>query len=41
MEFVQKIADFIMYLIRTIKDLVASFTGKNEEETTGAKYEVE
>ena len=32
MEFVQKIYDFILYIINTIKGLVASLKG--EEETT-------
>ncbi len=31
MEFVQKIYDFILYIVNTIKDLVASLKG---EETT-------
>ena len=38
MEFVQQIADFIMFIINTLKDLIASFTGKEvaEEATTEA-----
>lgn len=33
MEFVQQIYDFILYIIKTIKGLVASLRG-DEEETT-------
>lgn len=42
MEFVQKIYDFILYLINTIKGLVAALKGEeepsvipDEDETTG------
>lgn len=33
MDFVQKIYDFIMYIIKTIKGLVASLKGEEEETT--------
>ena len=33
MEFVQKVYDFIIYLINTIKGLVASLKGEEEETT--------
>lgn len=38
MEFVQKIADFIMAIVRIIKELIANVSGKAvaEEPTTGA-----
>lgn len=34
MEFVDKIYEFIMYIIKTIKGLVASLKGEEEETTT-------
>lgn len=34
MDFVQQVYDFILYLINTIKGLVASLKGEEEEETT-------
>ncbi len=34
MEFVQKIYDFILYLVNTIKGLVAALKGEEEEGTT-------
>ena len=35
MEFIQKIVDFINFMIQTIKDLVASVRDKNDGKDTG------
>ncbi len=41
MDFVNKIYDFIMYLIKTIKGLVLSLKGEEEETTLVIDTEIE